>query len=589
MSNPYLTGSFCKYRNKIRGNMKTSFSISPNVKITQYLEKKKNVNHHKSPSNLLNKSQNIRENQKISKINLKNYIINKKLNKKKFAKNKKIRHNSRKSNSINPINSNFSIKLNSMNSLPGCFINNNTTYYINNNTNNNNNINNISNNNTGNINNINNKTISKNNSLPYYYTSNNNNLTNNNKNKNIAKILNDGALQKLICMKANMSYYSNFNYNKGIIHKIGKTNQGINLTTDNSNSRNMKSPSGKYFITEETKIGIKEKRKIKSKSKPKTSYINTKKTKKRSSNNFLNKIKSNVPLKIPHKNSYHRPQMTFLGDVYTDKNMYSPTFESVEIKIAEKLQNIKNIEKETKFEKLKSICEEAIEHFVPKEYQKIFDLMIKEFENINKQNINDIKYLKGKKDELGIKIKIIENENNIYKLQLEQTNKEIASIKNQLKQTKNNNNMNFPYKKNKNNKNIMLINNKNNISNYENIEENEDNLNLETDSNYIKQIPDKINNEKRDNNYITELNKKNLNDLDAIYFFDKINNKKDTKTKTNTKEGNKINNISQKGKLVPELNLDPDYIEECKTKELLKLEEENLTTFQKIALQFQIS
>ena len=32
MSNPYLTGSFNKYRNKIRGNMKTNNSISPNIK-----------------------------------------------------------------------------------------------------------------------------------------------------------------------------------------------------------------------------------------------------------------------------------------------------------------------------------------------------------------------------------------------------------------------------------------------------------------------------------------------------------------------------------------------------------------------------
>ena len=71
-------------------------------------------------------------------------------------------------------------------------------------------------------------------------------------------------------MKANMSYYSNFNFNKGYINKIIKKNQTTNLTTDNSNSRNMKSPSGKYFITEETKLCTKEKRKIKSKSKPKT-------------------------------------------------------------------------------------------------------------------------------------------------------------------------------------------------------------------------------------------------------------------------------------------------------------------------------
>ena len=568
MSNPYLTKSFNKYRNKIRGNMKTSFSISPNIKITQYLERKKNVIHHKSPSNMLNKSQNIRENQKISKINLKNYIINKKLNKKKFSQNKKLRHNNRKSNSINPINSNFSIKLNSMNSLPGCFINNNTTYYINNNTNNNNN-----------INNINNKTLSKNNSLSYYYTSNCN-MVNNYKGKNIGKIINENALQKLICMKANMSYYSNFNFNKGYINKIIKKNQATNLTTDNSNSRNMKSPSGKYFITEETKLCTKEKRKIKSKSKPKTSYTNNKKSKKKNSNNIINKIKSNKPIKIPHKNSYQRPQMNFLGgDACTDKNIYSPNIESIELKIAKQLQNIKNVEKVTKFGKLKSTCEEAIENFVPKEYQKMFYIMIKEFDNINKINLNDIKYLKDKKDELNKKIKIIENENNIYKLRLEQNNKEMISFKNQLKQVKNNN-MNFPYKNQKNIKNIKN-NNKNNKDNFQKEEMNYENLNIETDSNYIIKNIKKRNSEInciRDNNYFTQLNKRNLNDLDAIYFFDKITN--------NNIDSNMKNN---KIELIPELNLDPDYIEKCKEKELLKMEEEHLTPFQRIALHFESS
>ena len=587
MSNPYLTGSFIKYRNKIRGNMKTNFSISPNIKITQYLERKKNINHHKSPTNLLNKSQNIRENQKISKINLKNYIINKKLNKKRISNKNKSKNHSRKSNSINPINSNFSIKLNSMNSLPGCFINNNTTYYINNNTNNNNNINNI-NNNTNNINNINNnKTISKNNSLSYYYTSNGNNMTNIHKNKNIGKIINDQAFQKLMCMKANISYYSNFNYNKNIIHKINKKNAMVNLTTDNSNSRNLKSPSGNHFITEETKLALKEKKKIKSRSKPKTSYINTKKCKKKSNNNIINKIKTNKPLKIPHKNSYHRPQMSFLGDTATEKNIYSPSIESIELKIVKQLQNIKNVEKETKFEKLKNTCEEAVEHLVPVEFQKIFYLMIKEFDDINKMNLNDIKYLKGKKEELGNKIKILENENNIYKIQLEQNNKEMNLIKNKLKQ-KDNNNLKFPYKKNKTIKNIKFNNDKTNQYNYENENyEDEENLNINTESNYDEQISNKVNDVKRDNNYFTKLNIQNINDLDAIYFCDKIQNNKTSKT--NQKNGNIINLQNNKGDLVPQLNLDPDYIEECKTKELLKLEEENLTPFQRIALQFEIS
>ena len=359
----------------------------------------------------------------------------------------------------------------------------------------------------------------------------------------------------------------------------------MNLTTDNSNSRNTKSPSGNYFVTEETKFAMKEKRKIKNRSKPRTSYLNTKKCKKKNSTNTTNKIKVNIPLKIPHKNSYHRPQMTFLGDIATDKNIYSPSIEVAEIKIAKKLQDIKNVEKETKFEKLKNICEEAIENFVGKEHQKLFYLMIKEFDNINKMNINDIKYLKNQKDELANKIKIIDNENNIYKLQLEQNNKEMASIKNQLKMTQTNY-MNFPFKKNQNNKNIKYNNYKKNIYKNEEEDEEEENINLNTESNYSLKT---INKSKRDNNYFLELNKKNLNDLDAIYFFDKIQNCNDANAKLNKNTGNKNNYKTNKGEVIPQLNLDPTYIEECKTKELLKMEEANLTPFQKIALQFEVS
>ena len=130
---------------------------------------------------------------------------------------------------------------------------------------------------------------------------------------------------------------------------------------------------------------MKEKKK-KNGSKPKISYINAMKSKKKSGNNVLNKIKTNKPLKIPHKNSYHRPQVTFLGDTATDKNIYSPSIESFELKIAKKLRNIKNVDKNIKFEKLKNIYEEAVQQLVPIEYQKLFYLMMKEFENINKMN-----------------------------------------------------------------------------------------------------------------------------------------------------------------------------------------------------------
>ena len=326
MSNPYLTGSFNKYRNKIKGNGKMNLSITPNTKITQYLERKKSINHYKSPSNLLNKSQNVRENQKIAKINLKNYIMNKKLNRRHiYQNNNKIKPRNRKSNSINPSRNTFSIKLNSMNNLPGCYINNNNTNF------------NINNNNIIN----NNKTMSKNNSLSYYYSSNYN--TTNTKNKNMGKVNNDYSLYKLMCIKANLSYYSNFNYNKAI-NKLQKKNPSVNITTDNSNSRNLKSSPCNYFITEESKVIVKDKNRIKNKSKLKMSYLNLKKNKKKNSNTLLTKIKTNIPLKIHHKNSYHPQQILFGGDISIEKNNSSPPVDSIELKIENELKNLKNID-----------------------------------------------------------------------------------------------------------------------------------------------------------------------------------------------------------------------------------------------------
>ena len=121
-----------------------------------------------------------------------------------------------------------------------------------------------------------------------------------------------------MCIKANLSYYANFNYNKGI--KVQKKNPSVNLTTDNSNSRNLKTSPYNYFITEESKVIMKEKNKIKNKSKLKLSYLNLKKNKKKKSNtSILTKNKSNIPLKIPHKNTYHPPNVVRWGHIFRKK------------------------------------------------------------------------------------------------------------------------------------------------------------------------------------------------------------------------------------------------------------------------------
>ena len=570
MSNPYLTGSFNKYRNKIKGNMKMNMSITPNTKITQYLERKKNINHHKSPSNLLNKSQNIHENQKISKINLKNYIMNKKLNRRHLIHNNKAKQNNRKSNSINPSRNNFSIKLNSMNNLPACYINNNNTNFLNSN------VNNIINNN---------KTMSKNNSLSFYYSSNYN--TTNNKNKNIGKINNDYSLNKLMCLKANLSYYSNFNYNKGI-NKLQKKSPSVNITTDNSNSRNMKSSPCNYFITEESKIMMRDKNRIKNKSKLKMSYLNLKKNKKKSSNILLSKIKSNIPLKIPHKNSYHLPQMSYGGDISIEKNNPSPPIDTMELKISNELKNIKETKKEEKHDKLKKIFEDSIDYFIPKDYKNLFLLILKEYDDINKDYLNEIKILKEKNVELNNIIKEKENENDFLKEKLEKNDNELNLIKKKLIE-----NIEY-YNNNHHNHNNDINYQKNyNEEEYENeYEEDEYEENKNNSSGYYDGILNKYDNFKRNNNYFAQLNKNNIDDLDALYFFDKIiTSNINRKIIINNNNDNLINYnyINNKGEVVPELNLDPKYIEECKRKELLKIEDEHLTPFQKVALQFEMS
>jgi hypothetical protein len=416
--------------------------------------------------------------------------------------------------------------------------------------------------------------MSKNNSLSYYYSSNNNTFNNNN---NYRKLNNVYNLQKLMCIKSNLSYFAKFNYNKAI--KIQKKNPSVKLTTDNSNSRNLKSSPSNYFITEESKVVMREKNKPKNKGKLKMSYLYLKKNKKKSSNtSILTKNKSNIPLKISYKNTYHPPQISFLGDNSIEKSNNSPPIDSFEQKIINQLKNLKNIDKVEKINKLKKAYEESIDHFVPKEYRKLFMLIFKEFDEINKENLNDIKNLNEKNLKLNDKINILDKENILLKKKLEENVNELNLIKKKLMEYIENSN-NFHQNKNYGEEEYE--------SNYYEDEEEENSYHYDN-----RPFSRNISQFKRNNDYFAQLNKKNLNDLNAIYFFDKINSNINGKiiiNNNNENLGNSYNYISNSGELVPELNLDPQYIEDCKRKELLKIEEENLTPFQRIALQFEMS
>ena len=65
------------------------------------------------------------------------------------------------------------------------------------------------------------------------------------------------------------------------------------------------------------------------------------------------------------------------------------------------------------------------------------------------------------------------------------------------------------------------------------------------------------------------MNAKNVDDLDALYFYDKINYYQNDDEKE-----------------IPRLNLEQNYIEKCIQKEIIKRNDINLTPFQKVALQF---
>ena len=533
MNNTYLSGTYNKYRNKIKGDTKTNCSVTPNTKITQYLERTKINNYHKTPPNILNKSQNIKENQKISKVNLKNLIINNKMNYKNNNYINKSKQHNRKSNSINPSRNNYSLKLNSMNNLPGCYINNYNH-------------------------NHNNKNLSKNNSsLSYYYSSNNNTTNNKNKNTKISK-----ANFRLKCVKANLSNFANFYYKK-VKKPQKKSNVDVNLTTDITNYRKINTSSFNYFITEESKKEIKE---TKNRNKLKMSYLSLNKKNKKNNGkvSLLSNIKPNIPLKITQKNTQHLHPSSIgriANDLSSDKIMPSPP-DSTEIKIINDLKTItcdknsKNNNYGEKIDKLQKIYEEMINYFLPKETQDIFVKVFKEYNYLCNELYNNFIHSEEKKNQLNEKLKNLESKNVMLQKNFNEKEEELNELKEQIK--------------------IFFESHKNNYqSEYINDEEDD----------YIDNYPYQNN---KNNCLLAQLNKKNLDDLESIYFFDKVTGKNTIRLNNSGKQ-NKYNYMDNNGEIVPELNLDPNYIEKCKKKELLKIEEAHLTPFQKIALEFEMS
>ena len=512
----HFSGSTNNFKSKVK--TQNSNSINHNTKLNQYLEKNKKI--HKSPTQILNKSQNISGAKNVFKTNIKNKIINK--NNKNNLYAKKIHPLQNFKNIYLANRNNYSIKINQFQ------------------------------------NNQNNLSISKNNSLSNYFTktcnNNNTNLKRNNTNTNILNI------------QSNTNYNTNYNIyqNKSNLYNLKKSpiiKIKDYLTTDDfiiNKNININTSLYPLVITEESKKKNNNDKNNKSKIKKTESVSNTfiKKSHasikklKTSSTTILNKKNYILNTKNKNNNNQNKSRVNinilgnptsssggFIENLSTEKTSGCARFENFEFKIMNEIKELKNCKNNEVINKIKIIFEETIDYLIPKESQNVFLLLLKEMSKINQEFCDNIKHLEEMNEYLKTKINNYENKYSDLSSKLKRKEKELIILKKEVES----------FNKEKENKYNNDIKNKN------------------------KKISSVDIKNKKGNTYLKSLNIKNIDDLDALYFFDKI----------------EYNQNEEKN--IPRLNLEQKHIEKCIQNEIIKKNEINLTPFQKIALQFDMS
>ena len=520
MYNLKFSGSTNNFKSKVKVQNATK-SINQNTKLNQYLEK--NIKIHKSPSHTLNKSQNISGAQNTFKTKIKTKIINN--NNKINLKNKKILPLKNLKNFYLVNKSNKSKKINSLqyqNNL-GISKNNSLSNYF---TKTCNNIKpNLRRNNTNiNIMNIQNNTN--------YYTSSNYNINNNSsnyfQNKSSLSNLKKSPIIKIKDYLTTDDFNINKNNNRSVsLYPLVITEESKKIMNNNDNKSKIKrteSISNTFIKKSHSSI-----KKLKTSStsilNKKNSFILNVKFKNNNSNNIQNKSRVNP-------NILGNPTSSsggFIENLSTEKTSGCVNKENFEFKILNEINELKKSKGNEINNKINSIFEEAVDYLVPKESQNILLLIFREISNINNDYCDNIKKLNGMIEYLKTKINNYENKYLEITNQLKKKEKELSILKKEVEKF-------YKERENKNKK--------------------------------ISSLDVKI--KKRDNSFFQNLNIKNIDDLDALYFFDKI--------EYNQKQG----------KEMPKLNLEQRHIEKCIQKEIIKRNESNLTQFQKIALQFEM-
>ena len=327
----------------------------------------------------------------------------------------------------------------------------------------------------------------------------------------------------LINKSNKLKYKSQINVKNNAI-KIPKKILTVNVNNDISFSRNSTSPN--YLITD----------------------INDKKNKENIRQNFLVQHVHNNTSLINYStfsNNFHQKTENLNTEsIINERDNILNNLLEIEKKI-----NFNNFnDKNKKNNNLKFILEEFIKIF-PEKNKNFFNNILNEYNDLISLFINDGNHLIEENEREKIKNSNLEKENNSLKKMLFEKEKEIELLK--IQKINNNeqifsNSTNASYGNNSTKENQQ----KQYISNNEILYNNNNNK------------TDKNNNNNNNNNtivederykYVKELNKKNLNDLDTLYFFDKIHM---------NNEVNKVNQqneltpyINNKGEVVPLLNL----------------------------------
>ena len=384
----------------------------------------------------------------------------------------------------------------------------------------------------------------------------------NNLNNKITKSSSKKKFKKINRSKSNIA--SNQNSNKKLFKKnsIKKNNKlkKLDLTTyNNQDYQSLQCTINNTYIKNEQSKSHFNFHKIKNSnqnSKIRKSIFNL--------NNF-----ASTPLKIIPRNtdSYlnHYPNNSdYIGSLFSNNSLKNIITEfnksNINNKVIKYYKFLQNIIVNSQYSELK----------------QIFQLLLNEFIEINREYLDTIKYYKEKINKLSEKILQIQKDNfkfsrnfENYKKNLE-CSKDFENSKKSLENSK---------------KILELLKLKNYDLSGENISCKENDKDL---SCFLL----------KKNKFFYDLNKDNLDDLDALYFFDKINmdavgNKNNSFYCSNNKlaiNKNKMHNfLTNNGDVIPQINLDNKYIETCQQNELKKFAEKNLNTFQRIMLEFKES